>query len=50
MDPLSDKIHYLTDNKRKFIINIITLKNKRIKNLNIPKNLESDVEINYIRN
>ena len=62
MDPLSDKIQYLPKNKRKiytkFMINIIThlsalsrIVEREIKDLNIPiKDLNSDIEINYIRN
>ncbi len=62
MDPLSDKIEYLPEDKRKkyskFMINIIahlsalsrTIE-REIKDLNILENdLKSDIEINYIRN
>ena len=62
MDPLSDKIQYLPEDKRKkytkFMINIIAhlsalsrIIESEIKDLNIPENdLNSDVEINYITN
>ena len=60
MDPLSDKIQYLPEDKRKkytkFMINIIAhlsalsrIIEREIEDLNIPENdLESDVEINYV--
>lgn len=58
MDPLSEKIQYLPEDKRnkytKFIVNIIAhlsalsrIVEKEKKNLNIPG---YDVEINYIHN
>jgi len=62
MDPLSDKIQYLPEDKRKkytkFMINIIAhlsvlsrIVEREIENMDIPENdLKSDVEINYIRN
>ena len=62
MDPLSDKIHHLPEDKRikytKFMMNIIAhlsalsrIIEKEIKNLNLPcDDFESDVEINYIEN
>ena len=62
MDPLSDKIQYLPEDKRKkytkFIINIIAhlsvlsrIVEREIENMDIPENdLKSDVEINYIGN
>ncbi len=62
MDPLSVKIEYLLEDKRKthtkFMINIIAhlsalsrIVEREIKDLNIPiKDLSSDIEINYIRN
>jgi hypothetical protein len=62
MDPLSDKIQHLPEDKRKmytkFMVNIIAhlsalsrIIEKEIKNLNIPhSDFESDFEINYIRN
>ncbi len=62
MDPLSDKIQYLPEDKRKkyskFMLNIIAhlsaisrIVERGIKDLKIPiKDLNSDVEINYIRN
>ena len=60
MDPLSDKIQHLPEDKKKkyskLMINIIAhlsvlsrMVEKEIENLNIPHNdFESDVEINYI--
>jgi len=62
MDDLSDKIQYLSEDKRKkytkFMLNIIAhfsvlskVIGREIENLNIPENdLNSDIEINYIRN
>jgi len=62
MDSLSDKIEYLPEDKRKkytkFMLNIIAhlsalsrIIEREIKDLNIPENdLNSDIEINYIRN
>ena len=62
MDNLSDKIQYLSEDKRKkyikFMLNIIAhfsvlskLIGREIEDLNIPENeLNSDIEINYIRN
>jgi len=62
MDPLSEKIQYLPEDRRKkytkFMINIIAdfsalsrIIESEIKDLNIPENdLNSDVEINYITN
>jgi hypothetical protein len=61
MDPLSDKIQYLSEDKRekytKLMLNIIAhlsalsrIIEKEIKDLNIPDiDLNSDVEINYIQ-
>jgi len=62
MDPLSDKIQYLPEDKRKkytkFMVNIIAhlsvlsrIVEREIENMDIPENdLKSDVEINYIGN
>jgi len=62
MDDLSDKIQYLSEDKRKkytkFMLNIIAhfsvlskIIGREIEDLNIPENdLNSDIEINYIRN
>jgi len=64
MDPLSDKIQYLSEDKRKkytkFMLNVIAhlsalsrIVEREIRDLktDIPiKDLNSDVEINYIRN
>jgi len=62
MDDLSDKIQYLPKDKRekftKFMLNIIAhlsalsrIIEREIEDLNIPiKDLNSDIEINYIRN
>ena len=61
MDPLSDKIQHLPEDKKKkytkLMINIIAhlsvlsrMVEREIENLNIPqKDFESDVEINYVR-
>ena len=62
MDPLSDKIQHLTEEKKKkyskLMINIIAhlsvlsrMVEKEIENLNIPYNdYKSDVEIKYVPN
>ena len=62
MDPLSDKIQHLSEDKRikytKFMVNIIAhlsalsrIIEREIKDLNIPINdFKSDVEIKYISN
>jgi len=62
MDDLSDKIQYLSEDSRKkytkFMLNIIAhfsvlskIIGREIEDLNIPENdLNSDIEINYIRN
>ena len=62
MDPLSDKIQYLSEDKRKkytkFMLNIIAHFSvlskiiwREIEDLNISENdLNSDIKINYIRN
>ena len=61
MDPLSDKIQHLSEDKRikytKFMVNIIAhlsalsrIIERKIKDLNIPNNdLKSNIEINYVR-
>ncbi len=62
MDPLSDKIQYLPEDKRKkytkFMINVIAhlsallrISEREIRDLNMPEyDLNSDIEIKYIRN